>query len=653
VGFTVEDLVAMRRVEAVAAAPDGSWYALEVHTVDEASGRYHPAIWRLEVDGTATPLLEGGCAYRRPRFRPDGQLGFLTNRPADAIEQEPAERPSDDARSQVWLRSDDGAVRPLTDEPLGVAGFAFARDGDGLFVMASVLPGVPHDAQRQTDDDRRKRGPSVLRYTQMPVRHWDHWVTPAAPHLVAYDSEGGGRRDLTPHADREHREASWDVSPDGTRVAITAARRNRFGIDDLRLLVIDVATGQARAVFDEVEEVASEPRFSPDGRRILFSQQRWEEGTCIRERLYVVDTDGGEAHEIAGTWDRWGQPIAWLDEDRVLVSADDHAEHPLFAVSLAGEVQRLPLPPGAGHVGAVVAAGDGFVGLAHGLQRPPDAFRLDADGTSRWLSTLAEAPLPEVEIDNRSTPGAHGDPVQYWLLLPADREGPCPVVLWIHGGPIGAWNDQWHWRWNANVLLARGYGVALPNPRGSTGFGQAFIDGIWNNRWGAECHDDVIAVTDDLSEHDDVDESRLVAMGGSFGGYMTNLLGSRTDRFVGLVTHASLWDLPMFSSTTDHPSFWRLQMGADRWGDPEAVRRFSPHVDIARWRTPTLILHGERDFRVPISEALALFDALQGHGVESELVVFPDENHWILRPRNIVAWYGACLDFIDRRTQTA
>ncbi|MEN0063016.1 MAG: S9 family peptidase [Myxococcota bacterium] len=650
--FSVQDLVAMRRVQAVAAAPDGSWHAVEVHTVDAETGRYHPAIWRVDEDGMATPLLEGQCAYKQPAFRRDGTLGFVTNRPTDARAEEPEEAPGDDARNQLWLRDDAGALHPLTDEPLGVQAFAFPEAGDGIVVMAPVLLGVPFEKQREIDDDRKKRGPSIRSYTEGPVRHWDHWVPKAAPHLVAYDAEGQNRRDLTPEADREHRQSDWTVSPDGRLVVVTSSRKNRFGLNDLKLLAIDVATGEGRVLFDEPEQVATAPCFTKDGARLVFSQQTWAEGVCPQERLFIMGVDGTERTEIAPDWDRWGHPVGWLADGRLLVTADDDAQHPMFAIDLSTHtVEALPMPEGRGHLGSVVPSGTGFAGIAHGLQAPPEAFRLDADGTVSMLTSLAGPTTPFTalaDVENHTVAGAAGDPVQYWLLVPKGATGPCPTFIWIHGGPIGAWNDQWHWRWNANVVLAQGYAVVLPNPRGSTGFGQAFVDGIWDNQWGAACYDDLTAVVDRVAADPRVDQDRMIAMGGSFGGYMTNEIGGRTDRFACLVTHASLYDLPMFAGTTDHPSFWRFQNGADRWTDLDAVNRYSPHRNVTNWKTPTLILHGERDYRVPISEALALFDALQHHGVPSELVVFPDENHWILRPRNIEAWYDKVLEFVAK-----
>jgi dipeptidyl aminopeptidase/acylaminoacyl peptidase len=209
--------------------------------------------------------------------------------------------------------------------------------------------------------------------------------------------------------------------------------------------------------------------------------------------------------------------------------------------------------------------------------------------------------------------------------------------------------DGWHWRWNALLAVAQGYMVVQPNPRGSTGFGQEFVQGIWGNVWGDQCYRDLMAVADALEQREDVDAARIMAMGGSFGGYMTNWIGTQTKRFRCLVTHASIVTMASFTGTTDHPAWWYLEMGGENpYADPAGYDRFAPIRHIRQWKTPTLIVHGELDYRCPIGEGLNLFEALQYHGVDSELVVFPDENHWIMKPRNIVAWYQNVLGFLAR-----
>jgi dipeptidyl aminopeptidase/acylaminoacyl peptidase len=224
----------------------------------------------------------------------------------------------------------------------------------------------------------------------------------------------------------------------------------------------------------------------------------------------------------------------------------------------------------------------------------------------------------------------------------------APTVLWIHGGPVGAFGDGWHWRWNPLVLASAGYAIALPNARGSTGFGTAFVDGIWQNSWGGACYDDLMHVTDAIEKTSGLDPARIAAMGGSFGGYMCNFIGGKTTRFRALVTHASVYHLEAMCGASDYGPYFSIEMGTTSWKDRGEFEKHSPHKRVGSWKTPTLVIHGEKDYRVPISEALILFDALQEHGVESELVVFPDENHWVLRPRNIEAWYGHVLRFLGK-----
>jgi dipeptidyl aminopeptidase/acylaminoacyl peptidase len=213
--------------------------------------------------------------------------------------------------------------------------------------------------------------------------------------------------------------------------------------------------------------------------------------------------------------------------------------------------------------------------------------------------------------------------------------------------------DGWHWRWNPLIAVAQGYTVALPNPRGSTGFGQQFVQGIWANEWGGQCYRDLMRVTDALASRDDVDPGRIMAMGGSFGGYMTNWIGTQTDRFSCLITHASIATMAKFVGVTDHPAWWYIEMGGENpYEDTERFDRYAPMRYIRNWKTPVLIIHGEQDYRCPIGEGLGLFEALQYHRVESELLIFPDENHWILKPRNSIAWYEAVLEFLARHMKS-
>lgn len=642
--FSGERLSRLGRVAEVAASPCGTWLAVSVAHLDEHDARYVHDLYRVPLDGGEPLRLTGGDTdERRPRFRSDGALGFLSDRAPDGGVAAAPER-----RCQLWILPAQGEALRLTDEPLGVSDFRFATAGDRLVVLASVLPGVAHEQQRETRAEQIKHGPSALRYRGTPVRYWDHWVSPAAPHFIAYDSSGQQRTDLTPGADREHREASWDLAADGSFVVTTVMRVGPERIRDDALRVLPIDGGEARDLAVRVRESFSAPLVSPDGSFVVATREVRHTQDCVRQSLVRVDLASGALVPVAEAWDRWAQPVAFTGDGALLASAHDEGQRPVFRVDLAtSRVDRLT-DSGTHDAVCAVPGGELIAGLRSRITHPPEPFVLEPGREPRLLACLSGFSPEEGEalasVESFTTAGSGGDPVQSFLLTPRDAEGPRPLLLWIHGGPINAFTDGWHWRWNALVGAAAGYAVALPNPRGSTGFGQAFIDGIWGNEWGAACYEDLTAVVDGLTARPDVDETRTMAMGGSFGGYMSNWIGGQTERFRCLITHASLFDLGAFQGSTDAASYFALHLGDDL----ESIDRYSPHRFVGQWKTPTLVIHGEKDYRVPIEQGLSLFEALQREGVESELLVFPDENHWIAKPRNVRVWYAAVLEFIGR-----
>ncbi len=639
----------------IALSPDGTWLAVQVARLDRDEKKYVSDLWRVAAaPGGAAPiqLTRGESNDARPRFRRDGALGFLSDRPRDPGDKDP--------RRQVWLfPAAGGEPRPLTDEPLGVHDFAFG--GDRLVVIADVLPGVPHEEQRERAREFAERGPSGLHFRASPVRFWDHWLGRAAPHAIAYDQGGGSRRDLTPAADREYRlcelDFQWDLSDDGRRVVLAARRTGADRAPEVALHVIDTGGGEPVELGAEPCATYSAPHFAPGGAQLAAARWLREPGRCGGVTIRLFDLSGGGAvRTVAGDWDVWPSIHGWTADGRALLcTADVRGDSPVFTVDVAagggrGAVTRIS---GGGSCSSLVSAPDGRAafGVKSALLHPPEPFRvaLEPGAEPRLLAGLSGFSADEVAVDIESfdAPGDGGDPVQSFLVRPRGAARP-PVVLWIHGGPISQSADGWHWRWNPLVLASAGYAVLLPNPRGSTGRGQDFIEGVWNNQWGAACYRDLMAVADAVGRRADVDGGRMAAMGGSFGGYMTNWIGGQTDRFACLVTHASIYHFGSFHGTTDEPAFFALELGGTPYADREAFERHSPHASVARWKSPTLILHGEKDYRCPVSEALLLFEALQMHGVESELLVFPDENHWILRPGNARQWYGAVEAFLAR-----
>ncbi|ETT29120.1 putative prolyl oligopeptidase family protein [Rhodococcus aetherivorans] len=646
----LDDYLALPRVTALALSPDGTRVVIAQSTLDEEGTGYVGALWEVDPQGHAPArrLTWGAKGESNPVFTAAGDLLFTAAR-ADGTD-------GDDAPAALWrLPAAGGEAQRVVSRKGGVRGVWAAEAADRIVVTADVLGRTDGDDER-IRDARKKRKVSAVLHTGYPVRHWDHDLGPAEPHLLALaDGPHAPLSDLTPGPGGALREASLDLAADGSFVVTTWSVPGPLASRRTTLVHIDTDTGLRTVLVDDEAADVFAPAIAPDGTRVAFLHETHSDPeTAPRITLRLFDLRSGETTQLVPGWDRWPTSVVWRpDSGALLVTADEHGRAPIFQVALWADVPT-PLTTDAAAYTDLRVAPDGtcVYALRAAYDTPPHPVRiaLDAPGTVTALRAPAEQPELPGRLTEITTAAADGTPLRAWLALPAtaDPDAPAPLLLWIHGGPLGSWNT-WSWRWNPWLLVARGYAVLLPDPALSSGYGQDFVQRGWG-RWGKEPYTDLMALTDAAIELPEIDAERTAAMGGSFGGYMANWIAGHTDRFHAIVTHASLWALDQFGPTTDSAWYWAREM------TPEMAVENSPHLYVADIVTPMLVIHGDKDYRVPIGEGLRLwYELLSESGVPAaadgstvhRFLYFPDENHWVLSPQHAKIWYEVVEAFLS------
>ncbi|MEU6844491.1 S9 family peptidase [Streptomyces sp. NPDC046716] len=641
--------LALPRVNSLALSGDGSRLVAAVQNLSGDGTRFVSGLWELDPAGTreAVRLTRSDKGESGPAFGPDGALYFLSGRPGDSD--------GDDGKHEgpaLWALPPRGEAAVVARHPGGIAAYTVARDSGALAHVAGLLPGTAdaeaHDRLRKEREDAKV---TAILYEAGPTRAWDRDLGPEDPHvfvratadasLVDAGGQGAGLEDA----------GDAVLSPDGTRVAYTRFEAGRVPDENRTAVVIaDATTGKPLHVLGDLVHLYEAPVFTGDGTAVVCSRmfyptydEPWD-GTLVR-----IDLASGEVTDLLPGFDNWpGGTVCSPADDTLFFTADEKGHSPVFRRDPDGTVTRLTA---SGAYGSLCVAPDGrtLYALRNAIDSPPRPVRLDAATADQ---TPAELPAPggvgalpgtltevHVEADD-------GFPLRGWLVLPegACAERPAPLLVSVHGGPQGSWN-AWTWRWNPWPFAARGYAVLLPDPALSTGYGQRNHERGWG-QWGGRPYDDVMALTDATEARDDIDATRTGLAGGSYGGYMANRVATSTDRFKAIVSHAGLWDLRMFQGDTDVPWYFQRIFG-DPLTRPERYEADSPYENAAKISTPMLVIHGAKDYRVPVGQGAALFQDLQRFEVPAKYLYFPDENHWILSPGHIKVWYETFLNFID------
>ena len=656
---SLDEYVALPRVNGLTLSPDGTRIVCPVQTLNKERTKYVSSLWEVDPDGEKPPrrLTRSVNGESAPAFLPNGDLLFVSKR-SELVKDIPDDKKPDDETTALWLLPATGGEATFVAQAAGdIAGTLTAKDTSAAFALANVLPGPAEDDAKRRKA-RKEAGVSALLHDTMPVRNWDHDLGPDETRLFAVDVDKSSElRDLTPNPGRGLDDAGMAVSPDGTTIAVGWRTPLGRGFDGRSLVLVDAKTGEqrmlkeARVVEGERKHNYDQPAFSPDGRSIVCVDETdgsFDVSPAVTLRIFDLDT--GADRDLTPDFPLWpANPVFSTDARAVFFVADELGRSPVFKVNVeSGEVTRLT-DDGAYTNLQVAPNGRHLYALRATIDQPPTPVRLDVDAVDQQAVVLrspgAISAVPG-RVEQVHTTAEDGALLRAWLVLPegATADQPAPLAVWVHGGPLMSWN-AWSWRWNPWLLAARGWAVLLPDPGLSQGYGDEFIQRAWG-KWGPVPFADLMALTDVTVARSDVDESRTALMGGSYGGYMANWVAGHTDRFKAIVTHASLWTLSHFTGATDHPAYWMLE-----WGHPlEQPERYElndPSRHLHAIKTPMLVVHGDKDYRVPIGEGLRLWTDLVHRGVEAKFLYFPDENHWVLKPGNAKVWYQTVFAFLD------
>jgi dipeptidyl aminopeptidase/acylaminoacyl peptidase len=640
--FTIGDLAGTPRVAHPALSPDGKLVAFTVARPLPDLSRLESALWIVAAQGGPPRRLTTapGEAVSSPRFSPDGRrLAFVSTRAGSP--------------QAFVLALDGGEAAQVTRLGGGVNDLLWTPDGAALLVTSDVDPACGADAACGQARERESTAAPHLA-TRLLFRHWNAWRERLRSHIVRVPLDGGPPVDLTP-GDRDvpplERGDAGDLaaSADGKELLYTQMADPVEAIStNADVYAAPLAGGPARQLTRGAGWDGT-ARPSPDGKRLAWRSQARAGYESDRFRLMVGDAAGGGARDLTAAVDLSVRELYWTSGDRIAFTAEEGGLSNVYEVSVKdAEVRRIAT---AANVADLSPSRDGRVAAAvvDALARPAEVALLEG-GKVRVLTHFGDELTSRVAfgaVKPLLAKGKDGTAIHGLVVLPPGHKAGerHPAVVLVHGGPQGAWHDAWSYRWNPMLYAARGWTVILPNPRGSSGFGQAYQDAVRKD-WGGTPFDDIMALTDAAVASGDADGERMCAAGASYGGYMVNWMNGHTRRFRCLVAHAGDFDLAASYYDTEELWFPEWELGRP-WEDPAEYERWSPHRFVKEWRTPTLVTHGELDYRVGVNHAYSTFTALQRLGVESKLLVFPDEGHWVLKPKNSKVFHDVVLSWIE------
>jgi dipeptidyl aminopeptidase/acylaminoacyl peptidase len=671
--MTFDDLTAIKRVGDAQISPDGSRVAYVVTEVDKNLNRGKRSVWVVSASGgPPRQMITSDKNDFSPRWSADGKwIAFLSTR---------------EGALQIFVAGADGSnPRKVTGVPEGVGEFIWSPDSKMFAFTTDVYPecGNLNCVAKRGEAEEKSKVKAVIA-DRLLYRHWDSFKRGKRPHLFVVSSEAGGSgsepKDLTP-GDYDVPPFSlgdptaFDFAPDSSEIVFA---RNTDKVEATStnndLFIVSVSGGEAKRITGNNPGSDTTPRYSPDGKYIAYRSQARNGYESDRFRLMLYDRKAGTSKELSTGFDRWVGELVWApDSQSIFIGAEDRGRELIGVASINGGVKPLIADTASNGI-SLSSDGKTLAFTRSNFAAPAEVFAANSNGSDTRQLTQANAsliaqldlnPAEDFEYKGAKTPVVRTAKlgklkastdigpgrvamIHGFIIKPPqfDKSKKYPMVLLIHGGPQGAWLDSWGYRWNPQMWAARGYVTVLINPHGSTGYGQAFTEQI-SGEWGGAVYEDLMKGVDHMIKLGYVDPNRLGAAGGSYGGYMVDWILGHTDRFKALVSHAGVYNLTSMYAT-EELWFADWEFKGTPWDNPELYTKWSPHLSAKNFKTPTLVVHGELDYRVPVGEGLQLFSTLQRKGVPSKLLYYPDEGHWILKPQNSELWYKTVLDWLDQ-----
>jgi dipeptidyl aminopeptidase/acylaminoacyl peptidase len=651
--FDADALLAISRIGDPALSPDGRTIAFTVQTVDLDKNTKPQQIYTVGLaGGPPRQITQDGTDNERPKWSPDSrQIFYTSNR---------------DGSKQLWVMDADGShSRQITHFSTEATGQIVSPDGKKLVFVSEIYPECGSDdaCNKRMLDEETKSKLKARVYTSLLYRHWNEWKGKRRQHIFSIEVDGTGAKDLTPgtHEAPPFSLAGvedYSISPDSMEVAFTMnVDADQALSTNSDIYTVPISGGEPKKITVGLG-ADDQPAYSPDGKLLAFLSQQRAGYESDRWRLMVLDRATGRTVNLTEGLDRWVGAFTWSpDSTRLFYTVEDRGRTGLQMIAASGGGSRNIIS-GSSSLSDVQLTADGktMIYLEQSGSRPNELFRVSSSGgapvalthiNDSLLSGYQLTPLEELSVESLDKTR-----ISAFVVKPPDFTDTkkYPVLFLIHGGPQSAWGESWSYRWNAQVFAGAGYLVVMPNPRGSTGYGQKFIDDI-NSDWGGKPYDDIMAVVDHVAGLKYADPDRMAAAGGSYGGYMADWLLGHTNRFKAIVSHDGVFDLRSMAGETEELWFPQWEFHSMPWDNPDLYAKWSPSFYVKDFKTPTLVFHGELDYRVPVGQGLQLFTALQMQKVPSKIVLFPDEGHWVLKPQNSVLWYSQFLEWVGEWTR--